>query len=267
MTGAGPVTAPGALVIAHVSDLHLGAHDPVAVDTLAADMAAAGPALTVVTGDCTMRARTDQFRAAGALLGRLPGPRLVVPGNHDVPLAPARLTQPYERYRTWLGPDLDPVLRLPGLTALGLNSMPRWRWKSGGVTHRQTTAVVDVLGGAGQGGVRLLALHHPPFAGGLATLAGRGRLVRAMADARVDLVLVGHTHVPAARRVALSVAGRTHHLVEVVAGTATSRRVRGTRRSWSLIRVDGHGVVVLDRYEEADHRWRTGATARFDRTP
>lgn len=266
MTGPAPVQ-PGALLIAHVSDLHLGAHDPVAVDTLVADVAAAGPALTVVTGDCTMRARTDQFRAAGALLARLPGPRLVVLGNHDLPLAPARLTRPYARYQRWLGPDLDPVFRLPGLTALGLNSMPRWRWKSGGVSRRQADAVVDVLGGAGPDGVRLLALHHPPFVGGFATLTGGGRLARAMATARVDLVLAGHTHVPAARRVALPVAGRTHHMVEVVAGTATSRRVRGTRRSWSLIRVDGRSVVVQDRYEEAGHRWRTGATARFDRTP
>jgi 3',5'-cyclic AMP phosphodiesterase CpdA len=51
-----------ALVIAHVSDLHLGAHDAVAVDTLPADVAAARPTLTVVTGDVTMRARAGEFR-------------------------------------------------------------------------------------------------------------------------------------------------------------------------------------------------------------
>jgi 3',5'-cyclic AMP phosphodiesterase CpdA len=266
VTGGGRAAAPKPMVIAHVSDLHLGAHDPVAVDTLVADVSAAGPALTVVTGDWTMRARPDQFHAAGALLARLPAPRLVVLGNHDIPLAPVRLTRPYERYQLWLDTDLDPVVRLPGLTALGLNSMPRWRWKSGGVTRRQAASVVDALG-PDHGGVRLLALHHPPFAGGLATLAGRARLVRALATARVELVLAGHTHVPLARRMAVSVAGRTHHVVEVVAGTATSLRVRGTQRSWSLIRIDGRDVVVLQRYEEADHRWRTGATARFARSP
>jgi 3',5'-cyclic AMP phosphodiesterase CpdA len=263
-----PASTAEGVVIAHVSDLHLGAHEPAVLDTLVADVAAAGPALTVVTGDCTMRARDGQFRLAQSLLARLPLPRLVVLGNHDVPLAlPARFTRPYARYRQWLCADLDPVVRMPGLTALGLNSMPRWRWKSGGVTGRQTAAVVDLLGGAARDGIRLLALHHPPFAGGLARLVGRDRLARALVEARVDLVLSGHTHVPLARRVALAAGGATHHVVEVVAGTATSRRTRGTRRSWSVIRVRGDGVVVQDRYEEADHRWRTGRTVRFARTP
>jgi predicted MPP superfamily phosphohydrolase len=68
-------------VIAHVSDFHFGAHDPAAADSLAGDVAAAGPALTVVTGDCTMRARRREFRQAAELLARLPAPRLVVLGN------------------------------------------------------------------------------------------------------------------------------------------------------------------------------------------
>jgi 3',5'-cyclic AMP phosphodiesterase CpdA len=268
------------LVIAHVSDLHLGADDLDAVDGLPADVAAVGPDLTVVTGDLTMRARTAQFRRARRLLDRLPRPLLVVTGNHDLPLiSTSRLVAPYERYQRWIDADLDPVTRLPGLTALGLNSMPRWRWKSGGVTAAQAAAVTRALGQSPPGAVRLLALHHPPFAGGLERLTGRRRLVRALATARVDLLLAGHTHVPDSRRVWLEPAAATvlrsdpapatgvaPSLVEVVAGTATSLRTRGVGRSWTVLRIEAGAIVVQERHQGRSG-WYDGPAARYPRPP
>jgi 3',5'-cyclic AMP phosphodiesterase CpdA len=265
--GGGPVSP---IVIAHVSDLHLGAHDATAVDTLPADVAAARPTLTVITGDITMRARPDEFCLAVELLARLPEPQLVVPGNHDVPLGPvSRLTAPYLRYSVALGTGpapsiLHPSARSPGTVALGLNSMPRWRWKSGRVTRRQSAAITATFGPTTPDAVRLVALHHPPFVGGLARLGGRGCLVTALAEARVDLVLAGHTHIPETREVELGRAGRNHRLIEVVAGTATSLRTRGAGRSWSLIVVDGCAVEVRER-RQAGRGWRTTRTVRFDR--
>lgn len=256
------------IVIAHVSDLHFGAHDTAAVDTLPADVSAARPGLTVVTGDCTMRARAGEFRLVVALLARLPTPQLVVPGNHDIPLGVVpRLTRPYQRYCAAMGVGPDPpVVAPPGLVALGLNSMPRWRWKSGRVTRRQIAAITATFATATPDAVRLVAVHHPPFVGGLARLAGRERLVAALADTRVDLVLAGHTHAPAAREVKLVQSGRNHQLVEVVAGTATSRRTRGAGRSWSLIVIDEDVVEVRER-RHTGSGWRTARTVRFDRRP
>jgi 3',5'-cyclic AMP phosphodiesterase CpdA len=261
------MTGDRALVVAHVSDPHFGAHDPDAVHGLAADVAAVRPDLTVVTGDLTMRARTAQFRQARRLLDRLPRPLLVVTGNHDLPLISLnRLVAPYERYQRWIDADLDPVVRLPGLTALGLNSMPRWRWKSGGVTAAQTAAVTAVLGQAPPGAVRLLALHHPPFAGGLERLTGRRRLARALATARVDLVLAGHTHVPATRRVRLDPAGGSESVVEAVAGTATSLRTRGVGRSWTVLRIEPDVIAVQERHQ-CRSGWYDGRAARYPRQP
>ncbi|GAA3351771.1 metallophosphoesterase [Amorphoplanes nipponensis] len=251
------------LVIAHLSDLHLGAHEPSAVATVAADVAAVVPALTVVTGDLTMRARTGQFRLARELLDRLPGPLLVVPGNHDVPLVGVdRLVGPYRRYRRLVQADLDPVLRLPGVTVIGLHTSPAWRWKSGRVSRRQSEAVVTALGSAPAGAVRVLAMHHPPRAGGLARIIGRARLLRAVALTRADLVLAGHTHVPGSALMGLD--GTAHRPVEVVAGTAVSRRTRGAGRSWTTIRVDRTAVVVEERVQDATG-WRTGAVRHFPR--
>ncbi|GAA4600563.1 metallophosphoesterase [Actinoplanes octamycinicus] len=235
------------LTIAHLSDLHLGAHEPDSVPALLADVTAAAPVLTVVTGDWTMRARPREFALAKAVLDALPQPVLTVTGNHDLPLlSPLRLAEPYERYRAWIHRDLDPAVRLPGLVGLGLQSMPRWRWKDGLITGRHVDRIAEVFGSAAESDVKLIALHHPPIG---VSLAGRGRLLRAARAAGVDLVLAGHTHVPDVRRI--------DGAAVVVAGTATSHRTRGTARSWSLIRVDAEAITVTERYS-GERGWETG---------
>src|SRR3954449_1971724 len=215
------------MLIAHLSDLHVGAHQPDVVDSLVADVLAATPDLTVVTGDLTMRARRSQFEVVHAVLERLPRPQLVVLGNHDVPLfSPSRIWAPYARYRRQITDDLDPAVAVAGGRALGLNSMPRWRWKSGRVSRRQASLVRAGWDEQECREVRVIALHHPASARGAARIAGRQRLLRAAADAHVDLVLAGHTHVPTVRRIELRAGNRSWPLLEVVAGTATSTRVR-----------------------------------------
>ncbi|WP_245923397.1 metallophosphoesterase family protein [Paractinoplanes atraurantiacus] len=226
-----------------MSDLHLGAHDPRAAAGLAADVVAARPGLTVVTGDSTMRARPREFRLARQLLDRLPRPLLVVLGNHDVPLwSRRRVLDPYGAYRSGITDELDPVRRVPGLTALGLPSMPRWRWKNGRLTGRQADLAARVLGDAPDGDVRLVAMHHPPGAG---WLPGWDRLRRA---ARPDIVLAGHTHVPRVLPM--------DDCVIVVAGTATSHRTRGVPHSWSLISVSPAAFAISERYLD-DVGWYT----------
>ncbi|HEX5205038.1 MAG TPA: metallophosphoesterase [Actinoplanes sp.] len=248
------------LVLAHLSDLHLGAHVPESVAAIAAEVAAFHPDLTVVTGDHTMRARPREFRQAADLIDKLPRPRLIVPGNHDLPLvSPLRVIAPYARYRHWIGDDTT-VVRLPGLTALGIDSMPWWRWKSGRVTRAQTVTLRHVMGSASPDCVRVLALHHPPFAGGLARLVGRSRLARAVRAARVDLVLAGHTHAPSVHR-------SRHGPLVVIAGTATSHRVRDIPRSWTMLRVTGDAIEVHERFESEPGAWHTGRVVRHARRP
>ncbi|NTW42201.1 MAG: metallophosphoesterase, partial [Cellulomonadaceae bacterium] len=131
------------LVVAHLSDPHLGAHRADLVASLLTDVTAQRPDLVVVSGDWTQRARRAQFAGARELLGQLPGPVLAVAGNHDVPLfdLPQRLLAPTRRYRRYIASELDPVVAMPGLVAVGLDSMPRWRWKAGHVSARQAELV------------------------------------------------------------------------------------------------------------------------------
>ena len=215
-------------------------------------MASAKPTVTVVTGDLTMRAGRGQFQLAKALIEHLPQPRIVVIGNHDIPLLNlvSRCTAPFHRYRSAITEELDPMLDVPGVRIQGLGSMPPWRWKSGRVTRDQSRRVVEVLGDTPPGTLRVLALHHPLWQDGAARLVGHGRLIAALAAARVDLVLAGHTHVPDARRRVLRGPDGDHPMLEVVAGTATSTRTRGTRRSWTLIRIDDGSMGVEHRYHD-----------------
>jgi 3',5'-cyclic AMP phosphodiesterase CpdA len=262
--GRSDVTAPGGVVVAHLSDLHFGAHAPDAVESLVADVVSAAPTLTVVTGDLTMRARRREFEAGTRFLHRLPGPQLVVLGNHDVPLDLRRVRHPYDAYHHFAPGPMAPVIDLPGIRAVGLPSMARWRWKSGYVPGWQVRFVRATLGVAPPGVVRLLALHHPPSAQGLARIAGRDRLLDVLAEASVDVVLAGHTHVPTARLLVLGPPGNRREVVEVVAGSATSTRLRGIPRSWSLVRVDASSISIEERHQ-AGSAWVGARVAHYPR--
>ena len=78
-----------------------------------------GHDVIVVSGDLTQRAKREQFRAAREFLEQLPDvPRVVVPGNHDVPLYRVleRITNPLGLYRELISHELDQVLRVDGAT-------------------------------------------------------------------------------------------------------------------------------------------------------
>ncbi len=259
--------------LAHLSDVHIGKDDSGVVGPLVQDVAAHAPDATIVTGDLTMRARTAEFAAARQFLAQLPQPRLVVLGNHDVPLwaLHRRFADPYRKYVEGLRDDakgLDPVLAVQQCRILGLQSMPRWRWKSGRVSRRQAGLVVDTLGPAPAADLRVLALHHPPSLTGLARSAGSAGLNRAMAVAEVDLVLAGHTHVPSVsqREVTDDASGRSAWVVEVVCGTSASTRTRGVPPSWMLIRTERRSVNVEVR-QFSRGRWRAAIESSFDRQP
>src|SRR5436190_8754647 len=87
--------------IAHLSDLHFGRVAPETLSPLRDAVASLRPDLVAVSGDLTQRARKRQFQQARDFLDSLPGPQVVVPGNHDVPLynVLARWLWPLENYR------------------------------------------------------------------------------------------------------------------------------------------------------------------------
>lgn len=246
-----------ALRIAHVSDIHVGAHDEVTLDGLAQDLHDAQVAATIVTGDLTMRARTHEFVRAKEVIDQFPGPTMVVIGNHDVPLTNPlhRMTSPYGKYRTEVTQNLDPVLDLGTVRIQGLGSMPRWRWKSGRISERQSQDIRATFADSPPGTVRVVAMHHPPSSDDLESLAGGDGFEQALVDAEVDIVLAGHTHVPAVEVLTVGSGARARSIIEVVAGTATSHRTRGVVRSWSLLEITSHTLTVTE-HHASEGGWR-----------
>ena len=240
--------------IAHVSDIHVGAHDDLALDGLAQDLHDAGVAATIVTGDLTMRARIHEFARARQVIDQFPGPTMVVIGNHDVPLTNPlrRMASPYGTYRSEVTEHLDPVLDLGTVRIQGLGSMPRWRWKSGRLSDRQSQDVRATFADSPPGTVRVVAMHHPLSSGSLESLAGGVEFERALVDSEVDVVVAGHTHVPAVQVLQVGRPPRTRSIVEVVAGTATSHRTRGVARSWSLLDFTDRTLTVTEHTADAD---------------
>ncbi len=255
---------PATVRIAHVSDLHVGAHDELALDGLAQDLHDAGVAATVVTGDLTMRARTHEFVRAAQVLDEFPQPTLVVMGNHDVPLTNPlrRMSSPYGKYRAQVTEHLDPVLDLGTVRIQGLGSMPWWRWKSGHISERQCNDIRATFSDTPQGTVRVVAMHHPPSADDLESLAGASDFEAALVDCEVDIVLAGHTHVPAVTILDVRAGSRSRSIVEVVAGTVTSHRTRQTPRSWSLLEISGTTLTVIEHYA-SEGRWRADPAQTF----
>src|ERR1044072_7340270 len=96
--------------VVHLADLHFGRVDYSILEPLTISVREVEPDLMVVSGDLPRRARSSQFREARAFLDSLPGPRVVVPGNHDVPLWDvfARFTRPLEKFRRFISDDPEP---------------------------------------------------------------------------------------------------------------------------------------------------------------
>ena len=256
-------------VVAHLSDVHFGANDPRLADSLLADLASLGPDLVVVSGDLTQRATTEQLTEARAFLDQIDRAILVIPGNHDVPLfdLPARLLSPTRRFETLVSADRDPLVHVPGIVALGLDSMPRWRWKAGHISKRQASRVVETLSSCPTGVWRLLVTHHPVLPDHLSSMIGRAELIEACGATHVNLLLSGHTHTPRTDVVSLGVGPSAPAALAIGAGTAISHRTREVENAYTLIELgdpSAEGASITVRVRTPDHlTWRDHSMAHF----
>jgi 3',5'-cyclic AMP phosphodiesterase CpdA len=237
-------------VILHLSDLHFGRLDEAILPALHADILVLRPDLIAVSGDLTQRARRRQFGAARDFLRSLPFPRIVVPGNHDVPLynVIARGTRPLARFRRYIGEDLNPFFADEEIAVAGINTARALTVKNGRINRRQVVEACTQLQATAPGAIRIVVTHHPfdlPEVGRAHDLVGRsGMAMAGFAGCRVDLFLSGHLHTSrighSAQR--YKIAGYSALIVQ--AGTATSTRRRGEANAYNLIRIEGPRIAV-----------------------
>jgi 3',5'-cyclic AMP phosphodiesterase CpdA len=239
--------------LVHLSDLHFGRVDATLLAPLRELVERIAPDVVVVSGDLTQRAKSAQFEAARAWLDTLPGPQIIVPGNHDISLYNVlrRFLLPLERYKRYITDDLDPIHVDDEIAVLGVNTARSLTFKDGRVNREQLDKIRAELAGLDPGITRIVVTHHPfdlPQSADEDDLVDRAPMaMAAFAECGVDLLLAGHLHVSHANSTAQRYPISEYAALVIQAGTATSTRGRGEVNSFNVIRVEPARVEV-DRY-------------------
>lgn len=249
------------LTILHISDLHFG---PPFVPRVGAAVLRIAPKLKpdviVVSGDLTQRARPQQFAEAQDFLQQLPEvPRVVVPGNHDVPLfrVRERITDPHGQYRKFVCEELNQVHRVDGAVIAALDSTaPRQSLVNGRIHFGQLDFCADAFADAPEDAARIVVAHHhfapAPDYERDQTMPQSKRAINRFVDLGVELILGGHLH-RAYIGNSLDIypgAHRERGIIIVQCGTTTSRRGRAReseKNSFNLIRI-GNEMLRVTHY-------------------
>jgi 3',5'-cyclic AMP phosphodiesterase CpdA len=252
--------------ILHISDVHVGPpfHPEIAA-RLIAQAHAIKPDLLVISGDFVQRADyRAQWHAARALLDALPGPQLVVPGNHDVPLynAHLRLFNPLGRYRHYISRELNPIVELPGLVVVGACSAHGLTVDGGRLSAGQRARLRRALAGYGTDTCKVVVWHHPllnpPGLHKNRAMAGAAAAMELLDDCDVELLLCGHLHISYVGNT-LDVASQLRQgTIICQSGTTTSRRGYGReqgKNSCNLIEVEPK-VIRISQLLYADEAGR-----------
>jgi 3',5'-cyclic AMP phosphodiesterase CpdA len=246
--------------IAHISDLHFGAHDPVVRDALLAHLIAAKPHLVIASGDITQSATDAEFAAARVFFDELPMEVFVIPGNHDLPgMDLTRFIDPFRRYKHHLIDELDPELAAGPVHIKGINTarriLPHWNWANGAASAKQRREIALTFE-ASTAPWRILVLHHPlmspkEFPLDITVFNSR-ELLQTIADQHIDIVLAGHQH-----HAYIETRQETDHkTLFVSASTAMSTRIRRQSQGFNMLEFSDT-TLRIDQLRYADGRFST----------
>lgn len=237
----------------HLSDLHFGKVDDELLAPLRATIEALAPDVLVVSGDLTQRAKSAEFEAARAYLDTLPGPQIIVPGNHDISFYNVfrRFAQPLTRFKRYITDDLEPIHIDDEIAVLGINTARSLTFKDGRVNREQLANMRTAFDGLAQSVTRVVVTHHPfdlPQTIDDDNLVDRAPMaMEAFADVGVDVLLAGHLHMSHAGSTAERYRIDDFAALVIQAGTATSTRGRGEVNSFNVVRVESERIEV-DRF-------------------
>ncbi|MEO6212630.1 MAG: metallophosphoesterase [Vicinamibacterales bacterium] len=252
MSGLESCTVTRVRTVVHLSDLHFGRIDPAVLAPLRTAVLEARPDLIAVSGDFTQRAQRKEFAAARAFLDTLHPPKLMVPGNHDVPFwnVARRFVTPFTRYRAFISEELEPEHVDDEMIVVGVNTARSFAHGGGRINTVQVDRIVERLASAPPSLVRVVVTHHPfdlPPGVRERRLLGRARMAMAkLARANADLFLSGHLHLSHASHSVERYRIEGHSALIVQAGTV-SMRGRGERPSFNLLRI-ARPTIELVRY-------------------
>jgi 3',5'-cyclic AMP phosphodiesterase CpdA len=244
-------------VLLQISDPHFGTERPAVVDALLQLAQQQRPAIIVVSGDVTQRARHAQFAAAKEFVSRLPATAVVaVPGNHDIPLFNvfARSLFPYRGFQWVFGEQLEPEWESPEFRVVCVNTTRPTRHKDGEVSVEQIERVSRSLRAATPEQVRVVVTHQPVYVlkGSEVhnRLHGYARAISAWSAAGADIIMGGHIHLPYIAPLHEHSEAAARRCWVVQAGTAVSCRVRKRQaNSVNIIRRTEQFGCIVERWD------------------
>ena len=274
---------PGVRVL-HVSDLHFGRPAvPAQIEAIEAFIQQERFDVVAISGDLSQRARAGEFQRAHVFIrdAQRVSQTIVIPGNHDVkwwkaPLGIGNTDRLYENYRAYVNVELEPVLRVPGATFVGINTSHgvrggtlTWRMRDisviGQVRKAQIERARQEFERSPRGDARVIVMHHNPVKGELSQrhgLKNTARVLGAFADLGVDLVLCGHDHQEAVHYIEHTRKGT----VISTAGTVSNRSRGGRPSSLNVITI-GPTEIQVQVYVWEGHpaSFQPGPGQRFER--
>ncbi len=270
--------------VLHVSDLHFGPPAvPAQLDAIAEIVGSRRFDVVAVSGDLSQRARPGEFQAARQFLRDTAksSRTIVVPGNHDVkwwraPLGVGSRASAIANYARYISSDFEPVLTVPGVTFVGVNTAQgvvpgtiTWNPRDVGVVGNLSAAQIAEASlrfdAAPKDNRRVMVMHHNPLRGELSNrfgLAHPTRAHKAFVDLRIDLVLCGHDHQEAVHHVENTAYGT----VVCTAGTV-SNRTRGQRPSaMNVVTITPESIEVEPQiWSESAQNFLAAPARRFGR--
>jgi 3',5'-cyclic AMP phosphodiesterase CpdA len=245
-------------VIMQISDIHLGPHFNVERgELIVREAEEIKPDLLVIAGDLVMRADyVEQWKAAREYLQRLPHPKLIVMGNHDVPQLNqvARYLWPTARFRKYISPELNPVWECADVVVVGLNTARSFAIESGKLSERQIDWMERTLSRYPAHYCKIVVMHHhvlrPPGDREKKRIVNADKTIAAMDRAGAELVLCGHIHTSFLGNTLEVAANLRAGTIIAQSGTATSTRGRRWMRgknSFNVIEIEREVIRISQR--------------------
>lgn len=227
-------------LIAHVSDLHVGAlafYEDL-LNKVIDEINNINPDVTIITGDITENGYYMEFEKAAEYLDKIETPLLVIPGNHD-----ARHVG--DQYFSEIIKKRCGTLKLKkkGIKVIGLDSSePDLDYGKIG-RLQQKYMETELKKGQKNNLYKIIALHHhiipvPKTGRERNVLSDAGDILQSLIDGGANLVLSGHKHMPHVWTM-----GDTTF---ATAGTASSLKLRGkTYPSYNTINIDKETIEIV----------------------
>ena len=236
-------------VLMHISDLHAGPPFRLALaEQVAREAHELKPDLLVISGDFVQRADfVNQWQVIAAYLKTLPEPRLVVAGNHDVPMFNPciRLFRSLTRYKRYISPDLNPVFERPGLAVVGGCTAHGLTVDGGYLSPEQIATMERHLNRFPEGTCKVAVLHHhvvnPPGSEHRNMISNADEAVQLLDRCGVELLLCGHIHVSYIGTTLDVLPDLRQGTIICQSGTTTSRRGHGREKgknSYNVIEIE-----------------------------